>query len=531
MRTLLLYTVALAVWSDGCIRCRGQQQTQEQSPAQTVSLIAAIQATLDHNDHIQESRAGLEGTASKVRRESGIFDPNFSTTVEQGRYYYPLTDYQHALALAAGINTYQQTTNYSHLNVQGNKLFESGTHVFTRFDLRRNADNLENQGGVNTTTFQAGIQVPLLGGRGQLLNTAGVRAASLELEGANHDLSQTTAALVTRTVEHYFGLVAAEERLRTARAAEDDARTLTGNVAELIRGDNLPAVAAYPAQASLDQAHAHALEAEQTALESRMSLGTDMGLDAIQSLALAASADDFSHIHCQPPTLDRWGALIARSEGRRPETAAAHARMEAAITRRDAAAETVRRRLDLTVDSGYTGLSLGLGANDLLRSTGSRVGANAEASLTYHFDAGRNTAKANLDAAKANVTALSAQENEAMHQIGSEVVTAASNLRVSQEELKSMNSAQESTLQSLEGERARLLAGESVLNDVLAAQKNLFDAQSAVTSARLRFAVSIARFRLATGTIFNDSSAHPVVESATFYSCSVSPATSPEGQP
>ena len=512
----------------GTPRCRAQ----EAAPPRAITLIDALQATLDRNFQLQESRAGVQSVGSRVLRESDVFDTNLTLSGRQARQYYPLTDYEHDLALSAGIDTYEQTTNYSDFLLQGSKLTESGTRFFTRFDLSRNADNLENLGGVNTASFDAGLQVPLLGGKGKMVNTARVRAARLDLEGAADDLNGNTAVLVEQAAEDYFALVAASQRVQTARDAEDDAQALAQNVEELIRGGKLPAVDTLDARASLDQARVRTFTEEESALRVRMNLGADMGMGALESKDLSVSEDGFGDLTCEFPADSQLPALIAAAASRRGSAAGAHEHLQAAMARRAAAADAERRRLDLNVDSGYTGLALGLGADDFLRSMGSRIGgANAEASLTYNFDAGRKTARADFDAAQANVTELEEREQETERNIGEDVVIAAANLRLSHEALLSAQSAVELLRQSLEGERTRLAAGEAVLNDVLTAQDKLYEARLDAIQARLRFAQAIARMRLATGTVFGGTSAKLTLDSSTFYSYSPNPGAAAGAHP
>lgn len=509
-------------------RCRAQ----EPAPPRTITLIDALQATLDHNFQLQESRTGVQLVGSRVLRESDVFDTNLTFSGRQARQYYPLTDYEHYLALSAGINTYEQATNYSDFLLQGSKLTESGTRLFTRFDMSRNADNLENLGGVNTTSFQAGVQVPLLGGKGRIVNTAPVRAAQLDLKGATDELNGKTAVLVEQAAEQYFALVGANERVQTARNAEVDAQALAQNVEDLIRGDKLPAVDINDARASLEQARARTFTEEESAVRARMDLGAYMGMGALESEGLAADEDGFKNLSCEVPQESELPSLIAAAVSRRREAAGAHEHLEAAMATRDAAADAERRHLDLNVDSGYTGLSLGLGADDLLRSLGSRIGgANAEASLTYHFDAGHKTARADFTAAQASVTQLTEQEQQVERNIGADVVIAASNLRLSYEEMLSSQSAEDLLRKSVEGERTRLAAGEAVLNDVLTVQRKLFDAQLDTIQSRLRFAQAIARMRLATGTVFGGTTANLTLDSRTFYSCGSNPGAATGAHP
>ncbi|MGH9344334.1 MAG: TolC family protein [Terriglobia bacterium] len=492
---------------------------QMQATPRPVSLIEALQATLQNNTTLRQANAGILVTQSAVKRESGAFDTHLDLAGKQIHSYFPLTNYEHSIALSAGVNTYNQDLISTDLNAQGSKLLTSGIRISSQLDMSHASDNLENIGGVDITNLNVEALFPLLGGRGKRVNTQPVRIARLELEGATADLDGATASMVMKAAELYFNLVTSRQRLDTDRAAEEDAVHLEKNVDELIQADKLPAVDRWTAQASVEQCKVRVLTEEQAGIEARQALGEVMGLGALESDALEPDSDRLPTPETgKLPSID-LPSLIAQSLQLRGESQGAQKHLDAADATLQMAGDALHRRLDLAIDSGYTGMGLGEGAGNFLDSVSGRVGgANVQASLTYHFDGARSAAQAQLETAQADVTQATAQEESTNRQIAGEVVTAVRNLQLNIEMVSSAASAEDALEQTLEGERDRLTEGVAVLNDVLLAQQNLLESQLATIEARHKFALAIVQYRYATGTLFGGDASHPVLDPATFYS-------------
>jgi outer membrane protein TolC len=197
----------------------------------------------------------------------------------------------------------------------------------------------------------------------------------------------------------------------------------------------------------------------------------------------------------------------------RTELVLSREQIDAAGLQVKTAANQLRPRLDLSVQSGYTGLKLGTRPYQLFTSAGSRVqGADIQGSLTYTFDPSNKTAKGGL--ADAQITTKRAQEADSAtrRKIGSEVITALGELQASRAALVQTRLAERELRQTRNDAQDRLNAAEGVLGDLLSAEDALGAAELATVQAQTRYALAVARLRYATGTLLGADTDHPSIE-------------------
>lgn len=478
----------------------------------TVSLMDAVSAAILKDSSLKLAALDLEASRARVGRALGAFDTRITTQMQEAHTYYPLTNYQHDLALTAGINTFSETLNYTSLQVSGQKLLQSGIEFLPHYTMSRAADNLENLGGVNRTNVDFEVLFPLLRGRGRAFTTAPLQAARLDVESKLAQQKETAAETVYATVIAYWRYVAAEQRLQQRQAQLARSLRLNESIVTLIQADRLPAARVHETTAALDNEEATVTAARQALLEARQALGDAMAFAPLDSMLLGAPSDALP----DPPDVandPEPAKLIAVALQHRLEIAVSHTRLEEAELDKKTAANGLRSRLDLTARSGYTGLALGTNVDRYFDSAANRVqGADIQGSVTYTWDFANQEAKAKL--AEAQISGKRAQEADAAmnRSIGSEVITAMGELQASRGALAQAGLAQAGLQQVRSDAQDRLSGGEGVINDVLTAESDLSNAELATIEARTRYALAVARLRYVTGTLLGYDPGHPSLE-------------------
>jgi outer membrane protein TolC len=478
----------------------------------TVSLMDAVSAAVSDDSSVK--LAGLDVDASRARllRAQGAFDTRVTTQVQEAHTYYPLTNYQHSLALSAGIDTFSETLNFTQYAVDAQKLTSSGIQFEPSWRMSRAADNLENLGGVNRTNLNFQVLFPLLRGRGRQFTTAPLRLATLDLNGRLAQQRDTAARTVYATVEAYWRYVAAHQRLQQARAELARSTQLNESVSTLIQADRLPASGSHQAQADMASHESGVLFAQQVVLEARQALGDAMALDPLDSLLIGAPGDALPEPQAASDETDA-ATLISAAMLQRADLDVSKERIDAAMLEQKTAASQLRSRLDLKVESGYTGLQLGSGPLDYVKSTESRVqGADVQASLTYTWDHANNDARGHLEETRIDARRAQEADSATRRAIGSEVITALGELHASTAALVEAKRAEDELRQVRTGAQDRLIAAAGVLGDVLTAEDALSSAELATIEARARYALAVARLRYATGTLLGSDPKHPSLE-------------------
>ena len=352
--------------------------------------------------------------------------------------------------------------------------------------------------------------------------------AKLELEGSVYQANAVAADALFSTISAYWNYVAAEQRLKLRQDAAERARQLEQNVTSLIQADHLPASASHETRAAAEQEQARLLLAEQQVREARQHLGDAIGLDPLDAMLLGDPSDRFPEpaaLETGPATPAFDPALyVAEAMGTRADLAGASKRIQAAEINSKAAENQLHSRLDLTVQSGYTGMELGLHPDEYFGSAGSRVqGVDVQASVTYTFDPANGAARSNLAQAQTAVKRSEETQTAVRRKIANDVITALGELETSRATLTQAGMAENEFRQALADEQERLRTGIGVVNDVITMESRLTAAELETVDARSAYAMAIASLRYATGTLLGQDIDHPSIQASNF----LSPPTAP----
>lgn len=472
------------------------------APAQArLTLEEVVRATLVSSAEVRAAEAGVRRQEGVARQAAGAFDARLLTTVAAERVEDPT---------AGSGGTAAAATRGMEYGVGIDRRFRSGIVVAPQLTVSR----AETPGGDalprSLATASLDVLLPLGRGRGGGLPTARERAATDSRRAGEAELAQRRAESVLRSVEAYWGYLAAVKRLEVQRGAEERAERLVEETRKLVEADQRPPADLVRVQASLASLRAARLAGEQGLTAARGELGLAMGTPPAALAALPAPATPFP-----APADPAAGALptpaqvAAEALRVRPDLAALRARRDAARTLLRGARTELRPRLDLTVRVGYTGVEEGGALGGMLPPLAGRGGVHAGVELSSGLALGNREAEGLALQSAAEEEDVAGAERELERRIALQAATAVETLRRSGAELGQAVEAARLHSAAVENERRRFQLGSATLFDVLYAEDGLTSATLARFEGELRHAVALARLRAAAGSLAADPGAAP----------------------
>ena len=496
-----------------------------QSPAlpSDFTLLSAIESTLLDHPLIRSQHAQVQISRGLQEQASGPFNSLITSGFNSNRIDVPLSGFQQQENTALGVTSSDQATNNTNYAVGVQRLFRDGISVNTQFQLSRLTDNLFNKGGVNTSTLNVALNIPLMRGRGRAVVAAQEQAAKTEVDATLLDLNQLISQLIANTASSYWNLVAARKNLAIAVEAEDRGSVYLHNVRELVDADHVPSNDLHEVTANLAQRSSTRLAAEQQVVAAQEQLALDMGMSADRMLAERPSpADDFPRAEGQELPSDTASCMEYYAEQalrRRADYLASERRSAEAKTLLNATRNRLLPQVDLNFSAGYYGLRQGRQAGDFFGSTYTGVpGPNAAAGITYSFPENNQLARGELMQSQGLVIQADVQSTQLARAINSSVVVTLEGLRSAIVRAKRARESVESFQSALTGEREKYAGGIGSIVDILSVEDRLTAALSDQVESELAYALAVTQFRFATGTLVRPNEPVQSVPADTFFS-------------
>ncbi len=392
----------------------------------------------------------------------------------------------------------------NNVNVSFQKLFRSGVGIAPFFEGSMEGTNFKGKGGAaedggkglkDLYTLKAGVglAVPLLRGRGARAVAARERAAAIEQQASELQLSHQRAVSTLRTVNAYWSLRAAQESVEVAQRSVELQTRIAELTDGLIKVGDLPGIELSRAQAGVARARAQFEDAQRRLRTARIDLATAMGLGTTgEEATLPSASDGFPAVEAAPAlTLD--GLPV---DGR-ADLAAADRRQAAGQVVAEGASTELRSKLDLTGRAYYTALD-----ESTLNNTWDRwVGPSADLSAEYEKPLGNNRAKGALAQAEADLRTRRIAYGDLRRQARLRALAGVTSLPAAVERVKLQQQAADLYQRTVESEIERLKAGESTLIDTLLTEQQQTDSRLGLIAARQELAQLIAQLRYESGTL------------------------------
>jgi outer membrane protein TolC len=495
VRVIATALAVSAVWLTA-----GAQANQPARPGLT--LLDALQTTLALHPllHLQEQQVALD--RGLRQQATGQFDARLDSSLSQDHTATPLTQLERAQVAAAGITTSSETSNLTTFTAGAAKQYRSGISIAPSFQNTRTTGNLEPT-GVNLSSLLFQVTVPLMRGHGRPAVAAQETAAGIEVTAGQLDLNQTVSDLLTGTASSYWALVAALRNFQVAHGSEERGKIYVQNVQTLIDADRVPKAEVYQVQANLAERTVQRIEAEQAVVETRQSLALAMGVGPGRMTRIGDPSEDFP-VPTAVPTItsvliDANFQLAGRN---RADLLAAERRIEEARTLLAGVRNLIRPQLNLSFNTGYSGLSEGSAASQFFAAPFHGLqGPDAFAGLNYSFPIANNAARGQLRQSEASVEQARLRLQQVQRQVMADVVNALEGVAHAAKEVAMAEQAVEAYQKALEGEREKYRLGVGSLVDVLTIEDRLTGALQSQVSAAESYAVALAELRHATGTV------------------------------
>ena len=475
-----------------------------------LTLQEALESTLSLHPQARIREQQVTASRGALREASGIFDPFYSSGLQQSFAPTPLTTGQQDLT-----GPRSAAVNFTSFNVASRRLYRNGISAGPIVELDRARDRLANIAGVNRSRLAYEMTIPLLRNRGPDVVAAGERSAGVQVEASRLDLNQSFTDLLSNTAVSYWELVGALRLLEVAASSEARATMILQNVEDLIKADRIPQNDIHQVRANLAERVAGRVAASQQVVVARQQLALAVGVppEAIASIPDPAEGlPEVTSPEDKPEVMRRYIELALT---RRSDYLAARKRTEAERAFLAQAKNGLLPNVELTLSSGYSGLSEGAASFFTSPVQGVR-GVDAVAGLRYGFAPRNNIAAGRLAQTEAAIQQAEWRAAAVARQISSEVVVALAGVRNAALRLGKARESVAAYQSALDGEREKYRRGFGSLVDILTIEERLTGSLAVVVLAQIDAAVELAHLRQATGTLVAPDAIAPRADRVAF---------------
>jgi outer membrane protein TolC len=494
-----------------------------------LTLLDAVRSTVALHPLVKAAEQDIAVSLARRMQASGAFDLRYNWTASTSRTYAPLTDYNHALALAAGINSFSDTLDTSDINAGATQLLRNGISLSPTFDLNHLGDNFSDIGGVNAGRIDFQVNVPLRRGRGREAVTASERSAADAVDASTLERNETIANLVYSTATAYWNYVAALRVFEIHQESEKRGQEFLSSVRTLIDAGRMPGIQSHEAIANLESQTTARIAAGQRIVEARQNLGYAMGIGALDAQTLGAPSEAFPE-SAGPTSLATANSVawVSSALTLRAGYLATDKLSASADLLRTNARNQLQPQLDVFVKSGYSGLAQGSRPDQFVYGLAHRLeGLDLYGGITYSFARGNNLAKGQFEEAEANYRKSLYMRSDAANKIASSVLSALSGVDTSAAALGRARHSVAEYETALDGAREQLRLAAGSLLDLLTIEARLTAAQLDLVSAQLDYALAIVQLRYTTGTMLGADPLRPALERQVFFQPPNPPETKP----
>jgi outer membrane protein TolC len=458
----------------------------------------AVRMALGQNRSIRLAEQNVVVNQGNLESAQGKFDLTLVSNLTQ---QYTTTPFPQLDRLAA--NRAFGTNNLTSFSLGATKLLPSGVTLYPNLTVSRTRDTLEYPllpASQAMVSFQ--VIVPLGQGLGEEAVGAGERSARRALESAQYAYLHSAAQNVYQAVYNYWQLRQAQLYLAVFQDAEDRAARLLGEVAQLVKGGEAARSVQTNLQANLDLKSAQRLSAEQSVKSAAENLANSLGLALRGAGGPPLAADDFPARAGFSLDAAAMAGLQRLAQARRADLKAAQANQESARENLVAALDAMKPKVNLTLGTGYNGLSEQETYDSYYRSFEDSVyGLNALGKIDFEFPPENRAARGQMVAQRALLRQAGIALDDTRRQVELGVSTALASLQAAGLQCDKAQEAVDNYQQAVEDERFKFKLGTSTILDVIQVEDQLTNALLNLAAARQSYASAMVRLRYETGTL------------------------------
>ncbi len=407
------------------------------------------------------------------------------------------------------------------LDLTAAKLYHTGIAVTPVLSFVGTKDNYRGKrldptyggkGNLNSFTSLAGLSVDAPLGKGQGVAAVGAaeRASRLNLAASLESEAHTVAEATLRTMQAYYNLIAAQQRLELFTRSEAQQATLVAIGEALQEAGELAPADLLTVRARHASTQALLAQAYQSLAEARMTLASVMGV-AVERIEEAPLAAEAYPLLPQDGEIDQWRKqqVDQLGQSRRADLKAARTLEKSARELAEAARLDLRRASTLSFQVWYQGLWEGKSPKDMRNVLGGwqralfggQVGPSARILLTVEWPFANNVALGRYQESQAlyHTSAITARDLERVAAARVEELTGV--VAKARAEVVKNEEAVRFYQQLIEAEMERFRLGEATAADVVLTEENRIGAALALVTARQRLATAVAQLRFELGTL------------------------------
>lgn len=362
-----------------------------------------------------------------------------------------------------------------------------------------------------TATARVAVDFPLGKNRGRDAVQAAELAAEAGLRAARALAVQTASDQALETLQAYWQLAAAQDRVAELERSLSIKLQVDGAVADLIEGHELPAVERKRSSAQVAQARAQLAQARQQLATARLELARAMGIAGETPEVAALSAEALAGFVAIPP-LDAAAAAAAveKALARRADLLANDQLVEANRLLSEAARRNLKPEATLAINVSFSGLEESFEDRYYdpegfwKAASGDVVGPSYGIALRFALPVGNNQARGRLLQAESDLDTAEIERADLKRRIGVNVHQAVASLGRAHAELEARATDLENQRRTLEASLERLKAGDLTVLDVLTTEDQLTQSTLAWIEAARGFAELQTQVRFETNTLLGE---------------------------
>jgi outer membrane protein TolC len=475
----------------------------------SMSLKEAVFVGLKNNPGIEVDRLEPFRAAEQTMIERSIFDPSLNLEFHK--------DYavdQRGTANSAFFPAVQTNQNRDY-NLSIRKFLVSGAQFEISFLNNVFVGSSPNQQLRPQYHPRLGVSLtqPLLRDFGWGLTTIFVRIGEnregISLLGYQARLAQ----LIQRITESYWGLIYAKENLTVQQKGVQWAEALLKGTEARVRAGTLAPVAAIEAQAEKARREERVIVAENDLDLARKTLRLTLNLNP-DKLFMPRQIEPSETPAMEPVPADR-AASLESALTRRPEMLSAGLTIQNQTLQTRYAENQLLPRLDLKAGTGLTGIAGELHPSSDATVTNpfpgnysrslDRLGSgdfyNYSVGVVLQIPLSNAQARSKYSLARIELEQAQARRRDLVSQITLEVEKSLGDLESNFKRIQTTRRGRELAEENLRGQERRFEVGLVTQKDVIDFQSRLLDAQGAELRAVTDYNNSIARLKLAEGTL------------------------------
>lgn len=458
------------------------------------SLLDAVALTLRRDASIASARQQIAASEGQLLSARVPFDTLWTAGMSQQKSVMPASG---GAALDSTQLAYQAGVS---------QRMASGIVINPTASVNRLHDAFNNDTAPSIGNVALNVVIPLRKGAGSNVVTAPVTAAELSLQASRNSYRHVQAQAVVRTVNAYWGVVAAGQNLELLSLAESRAGELLSNARKLARADEIPRSDLLKYEVRLVAQESNRLNAALQLRQAAQALSQAMNVPILSLEATLLGLDPFPKAEDarlalldDPAAVER---LLAGSAEHRADLRSAEQALGAVNTLADAARRNSGTQLDLGLRVGYNGMTEGRAGVATLGALGQSVhGANVGITLNFTLpsgdferrglilqrDAAAGQARTDLDALRLRA------ESDARTQLDA--------LRAAIRQLDKASTERRLQTTIFENEKRSYKAGLTTLLDLFTTESQLTAYQTGWVRAQLNFAQALVLFRFQTASL------------------------------